>query len=68
MKNIIVAFFILLSSTVFAQSYTPAPENLAARQQFQDAKFGLFIHWGLSSMLGANEWVMNNRNIQVVDY
>jgi alpha-L-fucosidase len=68
LKNIIVAFFILLSSTVFAQSYTPAPENLAARQQFQDAKFGLFIHWGLSSMLGANEWVMNNRNIQVVDY
>lgn len=43
--------------------YQPAPENLAARRWFQDAKFGLFIHWGASSVLGDGEWVMNNRRI-----
>ncbi len=31
-------------------------------------KFGMFIHWGASSVLGAGEWVMNNRNIKVKDY
>ena len=49
-----------------AQSeYTPTPENLAARKEFQDNKFGMFIHWGASSVLGHGEWVMNQRNIKV---
>ena len=54
--------------TAVAQTYTPAPGNIAARKEFQDNKFGMFIHWGASSVLGAGEWVMNNRNITVVDY
>jgi len=48
--------------------YAPAKENLDTRHQFQDNKYGMFIHWGLSSVLGDGEWVMNNRNIKVVDY
>ncbi|HET7790015.1 MAG TPA: alpha-L-fucosidase [Gemmatimonadales bacterium] len=48
--------------------YQPAPENLAARQWFQDAKFGMFIHWGVYSVLGAGEWVMNNRGLTVEEY
>jgi alpha-L-fucosidase len=57
-------------SIVFAsaQAYTPSKENLDMRRNFQDMKFGLFIHWGASSVLGAGEWVMNNRNIKVGDY
>jgi alpha-L-fucosidase len=31
-------------------------------------KFGMFIHWGASSVLGNGEWVMNNRNIRVKEY
>ena len=31
------------------------PENLRARRQFQDDKFGMFIHWGPYSLL-AGEW------------
>ena len=54
--------------SAFAQSYTPAPENIAARQQFQNDKFGMFIHWGASSVLGHGEWVMNQRQIKVHDY
>ena len=48
--------------------YKPAPENLAARQWFQDAKFGLFIHWGVYSVLGDGEWILNNRQIPLKDY
>lgn len=60
--------FICFSNELSAQQYTPASENLKARENFQDKKFGLFIHWGISSELGAGEWVMNNRNIKVDDY
>ncbi len=65
-------FFILMiiccSIQLFAQTYTASAENLANRNEFRDDKFGMFIHWGLSSVLGAGEWVMNNRNIKVKDY
>ena len=48
--------------------YQPTPENLEARRWFQDAKFGLFIHWGVYSVLGDGEWVMNNRKMPVSEY
>ncbi len=48
--------------------YRPSRENLAARRWFQDAKFGIFIHWGIYSLLGDGEWVMNNRRIRAQDY
>jgi len=59
---------ILFSVGSFAQSYTPAPENIRARQWFNDARFGLFIHWGPFSIPGAGEWVMNERKITVKNY
>jgi alpha-L-fucosidase len=58
----------LMLISAAAQQYTPAMENIQARRQFQDIKYGMFIHWGLSSVLADGEWVMNNRNIKVEDY
>ena len=49
-------------------AYTPSAENLAARAWYQDAKLGMFIHWGPSSVLQDGEWVMNNRGIRADDY
>ena len=57
----------LLPTTAMTQE-TVAPERAAARAWFQDAKFGLFIHWGVYSQLGAGEWVMENRRIPVDAY
>jgi alpha-L-fucosidase len=48
--------------------YTPAPSNVQARGWFEGARFGLFIHWGIYSLLGDGEWVMNNQGIPVADY
>ena len=64
-----VSLLALLSVPAVAQgTYAPAPENLKAREWFQDAKFGLFVHWGVYSVLGDGEWVMNNQRIPVADY
>jgi alpha-L-fucosidase len=58
-----------LSAHALAQAnYQPTKENLAARQWFQDAKFGLFVHWGVYSVLADGEWVMNNKKIPLSEY
>lgn len=69
MKRLLLFFCLAISlSQLSAQDYQPGPGNLQARSDFQDMKYGMFIHWGLSSVLGDGEWVMNNRNIRVADY
>ncbi|MCX6040530.1 MAG: alpha-L-fucosidase [Caldilinea sp.] len=35
---------------------------------FQDARFGMFVHWGLYSILGKQEWVMHTDRIPVPEY
>lgn len=50
------------------EGYTPAPANLAARAWFQEARFGLFIHWGAYAVAGDGEWVMHNKRITVSEY
>ncbi len=67
------AFLIFLLSVlslknITAQSYTPSSENIEARKTFRNDRFGLFIHWGIFSIPGDGEWVMNNRNITVKNY
>ena len=59
---------LFLMSSLMAQTYTPTAENIKARQEFRDDKFGLFIHWGPFSIPGDGEWVMNNKNIKVENY
>lgn len=70
MKKIIfiLSVFLVQTSNSKAQEYTPSAANLEARAQFQDDKFGMFIHWGVFSLLGAGEWVMNTRGISKNDY
>lgn len=48
--------------------YVPSDGNLEARTGFQDAKFGIFLHWGLYSMLGTGEWTMTVDNINYLEY
>jgi Alpha-L-fucosidase len=39
-----------------------------ALEAWRDMKFGLFIHWGLYSMLGRGEWAMFNEGIPAEEY
>ena len=40
----------------------------AATEWFSDAKFGLFLHYGLYSILGEHEWVQQRKEIPVGEY
>jgi alpha-L-fucosidase len=35
---------------------------------FQDVRFGMFIHWGLYSIIAKQEWVMHTDSIPVAEY
>ena len=61
-------FIVLISGLISNAQYKPSKENLEAREWFENAKFGLFIHWGVYSILGDGEWVMNNQNISISEY
>ncbi|MBD3289668.1 alpha-L-fucosidase [candidate division KSB1 bacterium] len=62
-------FMMLSLSNVMAQEpYIASKENLKAREWFQDAKFGLFVHWGVYSVLQDGEWVMQVQKIDKHNY
>lgn len=72
MKKLSLLVVAVVAALTIAQAqekkYTPTPENLKNREWFQDARFGLFIHWGVYSVLGDGEWVMNNQQIPIKTY
>ncbi len=67
-KFLIIFLFFISSFSYNQENYVPSKENLEAREWFKDARFGLFIHWGVYSVLGDGEWVMNNQNISIEEY
>lgn len=57
------------AGAVRGQAPAPAESpNAAARRWFEDARFGLFVHWGVYSLLGKGEWVMDRDKIPVAEY
>ena len=49
------------SVTLQAQTnYEPTKENLQARKEFSDSRFGIFLHWGIYSTFAQGEWYMQN--------
>jgi len=68
MKRLFVFIGLLALCLKGLAQYQPTVENLKARSEFQDRKFGVFLHWGVYSMMGQGEWVMNNRNINYQEY
>ena len=71
MKNLLLS--VLLAATFLSplraqEHYTPTPENLKARSEFRDNKFGIFLHWGLYAMLATGEWTMTNKDLAWDEY
>src|SRR5512140_2210471 len=50
------------------EDMTPPPEHERRIQWWREAKFGMFIHWGLYSLLGRHEWAMEIEGIPVPEY
>src|ERR1035438_1781198 len=62
---VMIAFSLVSASQ---PSYQPSPENLKSREWFQQARFGMFIHWGIYSELGDGEWVMQEHHLTGPQY
>ncbi len=51
----------------YSEIYRTDPRE-AARQWFKEARYGLFLHYGLYSLLGRHEWVQLRERIPVAEY
>jgi alpha-L-fucosidase len=66
---VLLSFTTTTHSRVLAQVTSDIPpERAAARAWYRDARFGMFIHWGVYSQLAQGEWLMQNRGITVDNY
>src|SRR3954462_7346011 len=78
---LILSLLALLTLAVGAQTPAPRAPDPAREKRlewFREAKYGLFIHWGLYAIpagewqgkrsLGLGEWIMNRSKIPVRDY
>ena len=80
MKIPAVILLTIFASSFFSQKataqtgYEPSAANLRNRDWFQDNKYGLFVHWGVYSVMagggdmGIAEWIMNQKEIPIKAY
>jgi hypothetical protein len=47
---------------------TPRHVSESGLERFQDDRFGMLVHWGLYSLIGANEWVMFHERYSAEEY
>lgn len=59
---------LLTAFLVFTGSVSGAEERAEAKKWFQDAKFGMFIHWGLYALIENGEWIMHHAGIHINEY
>src|SRR5262245_9108155 len=86
LKLFAAVIVVTLACSILAQTPSPStaaaprsdPANEARLAWFRDAKYGLFIHWGLYSIpagewlgrrsLGLGEWIMFRMPVPVKEY
>ena len=80
MARAIAALASLAAAPVRAQDYTKetAAQRDARMAWWRDARFGMFIHWGLYAVPAGTyhgerapnigEWIMNNAHIPIPEY
>ena len=64
----------LVAAATAAAAATPAraaagdADRAARLKWWHEARFGMFIHWGLYSQLGRHEWAMEEEGIPIEEY
>lgn len=56
------------SSPAQVYKYQPCKEQLQARERFEQARFGVFLHWGIYSTFAQGEWYMQDAGIDRNEY
>lgn len=68
-RTLLTALAALICIGAIAQNpYTPSEDNLKARQEFADSKFGIFLHWGLYSIFAQGEWYLSKGKLSHQEY
>ncbi|MDR0863920.1 MAG: alpha-L-fucosidase [Candidatus Symbiothrix sp.] len=61
-------FSLCLALSLMASPVVEAQTTKPDHSWFEEARFGLFVHFGPYSTLGDGEWIMNNKPFTVQDY
>jgi alpha-L-fucosidase len=64
----IIGAFLLLAPLVTTMGAEPPRQADTRMDRFREAKFGMFIHWGLYAIPARGEWVMNRSKLPVAEY
>lgn len=67
-KIIFTTLMCLIGIQALQAEVIPSDRMRKIRNEFQDRKLGIFIHWGIYSMLGDGEWVMHNKKLDREEY
>ncbi len=66
---VLLIFIVLWTFQANAQLPYESPEKKSQRLEWwQNARFGMFIHWGLYALAARHEWVKKNERITDNDY
>ncbi len=58
----------IAAGATIPSSLLPPPDHARRIQWWREAKFGMFIHWGLFSILGRDAWAMGDEDIPLSEY
>lgn len=68
-QQILLSLVPALSLLFISSAQSEQPVDRETREAiFRDAKFGMFIHWGLYAIPARGEWVMHSEKIQREEY
>ena len=68
-KSLILVLIAILNMNLYAQLPKETPEQKAERMEWwTDARFGMFIHWGLYAQPARHEWVKRYERITDEQY
>lgn len=74
MKTLRTTFLAICLSLVTASAgysqnhYQPTPENLEARRQLVNDRFGIFLHWGIYASYAQGEWYLQLGGLNKDEY
>ena len=60
MRKATLCLIALLAVLPLHAQYVPSADNLQARQEFENFRFGIFLHWGIYSEFAQGEWYLNS--------
>ncbi len=63
-----VFLLLLLAGAALAQPSQPPLDGAERTRWFRDAKFGMFIHWGVYAVIGRGDWARENFQIPQAEY